>query len=187
MWVGSARDTSLDWLMGCSRCDSPWRYSIPRPDASSRSWSAPVAGTDFSAFACCSSILRSKRSFSGWPRFCLQPRYRSVVNTDACPNRNWICASSPPFEWHSFAQVLRRSCGAMCSSPARWQHLRTTYQTTFCSEIPDPQTLPLLATARNTLPFVMPAAEIQSSSDCFAQWGIGTVRMWPPLPIRAWP
>ena len=64
----------------------------------------------------------------------------------------------------------------MCSSPARWQHFRTTYQTTF-SEIPDPQTLPLLATARNTLPFVMPAAEIQSSSDCFARWGMGTVRM----------
>src|SRR5689334_3796208 len=55
----------------------------------------------------------------------------------------------------------------MCSSPTRLQHCRTTYQTTF-SEIPEPQTLPLLATARNIFPFVTPAAEIHSSSACLA-------------------
>ena len=29
--------------------------------------------------------------------------------TDACPKRNCICFSSPPFTWQSFAQVRRRS------------------------------------------------------------------------------
>ena len=73
------------------------------------------------------------------------------------------------------AQVRRRSCGAICSSPARWQQLRTTYQTTF-SEIPEPQTFPTLATARKIFPFVIAAAEIHSSSACLTQRGIGTVR-----------
>jgi len=38
--------------------------------------------------------------------------------TDACPSKNWICSSSPPRSWQSFAQVRRRSCRAMCSKPA---------------------------------------------------------------------
>jgi hypothetical protein len=64
------------------------------------------------------------------------------------------------------------------------QHLRTTYHTTL-SEIPDPQILPVLATARNMFPDVTPAAEIHSSNACFVHCGIGTVRMWPPLPMRS--
>src|SRR5258708_7996663 len=27
---------------------------------------------------------------------CLQPRYFSVVWTETCPNKNWICSNSPP-------------------------------------------------------------------------------------------
>ena len=30
----------------------------------------------------------SNRSFTGWLRFCLQPRYRSVVCTETWPSRN---------------------------------------------------------------------------------------------------
>jgi len=81
---------------------------------------------------------RPNRSFTGSSRFCLQPRYRSMVRTDACPRKNWICSISPPAVWHSFAQVLRRSCGARWSSCIRSAHLRTTYQMTF-SEIPLPK------------------------------------------------
>src|SRR5437016_2487811 len=57
--------------------------------------------------------------------------------------RTEICSSSPPRSWHSFAQVRRRSCGAMCSKPALSQQVLTTYQTTFC-ERPLPHTFPRL-------------------------------------------
>jgi hypothetical protein len=52
------------------------------------------------------------RSLTASLKFCLQPIYRSVVCTEACPSRNWICSSSPPALWQSRAQVRRRSCGA---------------------------------------------------------------------------
>lgn len=45
-----------------------------------------------------STIL--KRPFTASRSFCLNPRYRSVVSTDACPRRNWICSSSPRDSWH---------------------------------------------------------------------------------------
>jgi hypothetical protein len=35
---------------------------------------------------CCTSVLSLKRSVTGLPRFCLQPRYRSVVCTDPRPS-----------------------------------------------------------------------------------------------------
>ncbi len=41
-------------------------------------------------------------------RFCLQPGYALAVTTWAWPRRNWICSSSPPSPWRSFAQVRRR-------------------------------------------------------------------------------
>lgn len=59
----------------------------------------------------------------------------------------------------SFAQVLRKSCGAICSKPVFWQQLLTTYHTTFC-EMPLPHTVPVLATARKILPSVTPAATV---------------------------
>lgn len=37
-------------------------------------------------------------------------------------------AIAPPFVWHSFAQVRRKSCGATCCSPTLSQHPLTTYQ-----------------------------------------------------------
>src|ERR1051325_3914576 len=50
-----------------------------------------------------------KRSFGGSVRFCLVPKYRSVVWTLACPSSNWICSSSPPPARQSFAHVRRKS------------------------------------------------------------------------------
>jgi hypothetical protein len=58
---------------------------------------------------------------------------------------------------HSFAQVLRKSCGAICSKPALWQQVLTTYHTTFY-EMPFPHTCPVLATRRKILPSVILAA-----------------------------
>src|SRR5437667_40752 len=48
----------------------------------------PCAGTDSRSCACgCTSTLSLKRSFTGLPRFCLQPRYRSVVCTEYMPQQ----------------------------------------------------------------------------------------------------
>src|ERR1700747_2281619 len=77
-----------------------------------------------------------------------------------------------------FAQVRRRSCGAICSIPAFSQHPFTTYQTTFC-EIPSPQSLSVRATARKILPSLPPAAFVHSSSAALTHNGMGTVRMCP--------
>src|SRR6266700_6581089 len=33
--------------------------------------------------------------------------HASVVSTETCPRRNWICSNSPLFTWQSFAHVLR--------------------------------------------------------------------------------
>jgi hypothetical protein len=82
-----------------------------------------------------------------------------------------------------FAHV-RRSWGAICSSPTPLQQSLTTYHTTFC-EIPLPHTLPRLLTARKILPSVIPAAVIHRSSARFAHCGIGTVRTGRPLPIKS--
>ena len=40
-------------------------------------------------------------SFTAILKRCLQPMYRSVVCTETCPRRNWICSSSPPESWQS--------------------------------------------------------------------------------------
>jgi hypothetical protein len=57
-------------------------------------------------------------SFGAWTRSCLVPRYRSVVCTEAWPNRSWICSSSPPAARHIFAHDLLRSWGAIPGTPA---------------------------------------------------------------------
>jgi hypothetical protein len=72
----------------------------------------------------------------------------------------------------------------MRSNPALWQQVLTTYQTTFC-EMPRPHTFPSLATARKIFPSVTLAARVHWSRAAFTQFGMGTVRMWPPLPIRS--
>ena len=46
-------------------------------------------------------------SFGAWTKSCFVPRYRSVVCTEACPSRSWICSNSPPDALHNFAQVQR--------------------------------------------------------------------------------
>jgi hypothetical protein len=72
----------------------------------------------------------------------------------------------------------------MCSKPAFSQQVLTTYQTTFC-EMPLPHTFPSLATARKILPSLTPAARVHWSRAALTHAGMGTVRMWPPLPIRS--
>ena len=143
-------------------------------------------GVPLSAFSrvrlCAASLhyaanaVGAKRSFTGLPRFCLQPRYRSVVSTEECPSRNWICSSSPPELWQSRAHVRRRSCGATCSISPVLHRLLTTCQTTF-SLIPSPHTFPDRLIARNTRPLVMRAADVQKSTASLTHFGIGTVRI----------
>ena len=53
----------------------------------------------------------------------------------------------------------RKSCGAMWSNPTLSQQVLTTYQTTFCERL-SPHTFPVLATARNILPPLIPAASV---------------------------
>jgi hypothetical protein len=66
---------------------------------------------------------------------------------------------APPLLRHSSAQVLRKSWGAICSEPALWQQVLTTYHTTFC-EVPFPHTFPVLATARKIFPSVTLTAPV---------------------------
>lgn len=59
---------------GGRRLDLPWRHSIPGLAFSPASLT-PLVATDSRSFPnVCSSILRSKRSFTGRPRFFWQPR-----------------------------------------------------------------------------------------------------------------
>jgi len=127
---------------------------------------------------------RSIPSFTAFRSFCLQPRYRSVVWTETCPSRNWICSSSPPARWHRRAQLRRRSWGARFAIPARRAAPFTTCQMAFgvmCS----PQIAPVLLTARKIKLVVIPAARVQLSTVHFTQFGIGTVRTCFPVPIKS--
>ncbi len=72
----------------------------------------------------------------------------------------------------------------MCSKPAFSQQVLTTYQTTF-REMPLPHTFPILATARKIVPSLTLAARVHWSIAALTQLGMGTVRIWPPLPIRS--
>jgi hypothetical protein len=123
-------------------------------------------------------------SFTATLRRCLQPMYRSVVCTETCPRRNWICSSSPPESWQSRAQDRRRSCGASRGIFRLAAVFLTTCQTVF-SEIPCPQSFPARQTHRNSGPLSIPAALNHASSVSFTQFGTGTVRMCLPLPIRS--
>ena len=57
-------------------------------------------------------------------------------------------------------------------------------QTTF-SEIPRPQHEPCRLTARNIRPCFSSAVASHWSTESFTHAGIGTVRTWPPFPIRS--
>jgi hypothetical protein len=80
---------------------------------------------------------------------CLQPIQRSVVCTETCPRRNWICSSSPPESWQSRAHDRLRSCGARRGMFMLAAVSLTTCQTVF-SEMLCPQSLPARQTHRNT-------------------------------------
>ena len=122
-------------------------------------------------------------SFTAISISCSEPRYLSVVSTDLCPKRNWICSSSPPAAWHSRAQVRRRSCGANLSIPARLARCRTIHQTNFSLTF-DPQTLPAQLTRRKIVPSSIPDAPSHSSRTVFTHAGTGTVLILPPFPKR---
>ncbi len=85
---------------GWSWFDPPCRHSIPCRDAFSTG-SSVFALADSTLFSCVRPLRGRKRSLTGCPRFCLQPRWRSVVCPDECPSKNRICSSSPPLAWHS--------------------------------------------------------------------------------------
>jgi hypothetical protein len=72
---------------------------------------------------------------------CLQPWLRSVVCSEMCPRKNWICSSSPPDAWWSRALVRRRSWGAKFATPIGLADSFTMCQTAF-TVIPSPHVLP---------------------------------------------
>jgi hypothetical protein len=125
-----------------------------------------------------------RRSFTAILKCCLQPMYRSVVCTETCPRKNWICSSSPPASWQSRAHERRRSCGANRGISRLMAAFLTTCHTVF-SETPWPQSLPARQTHRNNGPLLMPAAANHASRVTFTQFGTGTVRMCFPLPTRS--
>jgi len=51
--------------------------------------------------------------------------------------------------------------------------------------MPFPEILPALLIDRNTRPSVICADSVQASTALFTHSGIGTVRIWPPLPIKS--
>ena len=83
-----------------------------------------------------------------------------------------------------YDETFFSSLGASLSISTVAAHSFTTHQTTF-SLIPVPQTDPRLLTQRKTRPLVIPAAAVQASTDDLTQFGTGTVRICPPLPIRS--
>ena len=72
--VRSGKGSGLESQTGWSCSDPPWPHSMPCPDALCTAVEL-VTVTPSTSFSCGStSVLRSKRSFTGCPRFCLQPR-----------------------------------------------------------------------------------------------------------------
>jgi hypothetical protein len=109
---------------------------------------------------------------------------RSVVCTETCPRRNWICSSSPPESWQKCVHEPRRSCGASRGIFMLAAVFLTTCQIVF-SEMPCPHGLPARQTHRNSGPLSIPAAVNHASSVSCTQFGTGTVRMCLPLPMRS--
>jgi hypothetical protein len=50
---------------------------------------------------------------------------------------------------------------------------------------PSPEILPALLMDRSNGPAFMPAPKLQLSTDCFTHAGTGTVRIWPPFPLKS--
>src|ERR1022692_4449466 len=68
--------------------------------------------------------------------------------------------------------------------PARLAASFTTSHSTF-GVMPSPHTRPDLLIERNTVPSVIPAAVLQTSTAALTHCGTGTVRMCPALPFRS--
>ena len=122
-------------------------------------------------------------SFTAPRSRCLQPRYRSVVSTETCPSKNWICSSSPPAAWHKRAHVRRQSWGDISGIPTFAEVSFTTCQITF-SVMPSPQTVPVRLMQRNN-PSAIGTDLVPAAMADFSQCGTGTVRMCAALPMRS--
>jgi hypothetical protein len=112
---------------------------------------------------------------------CSEPRYRSVVWIDECPNRNLICSRSPPLFRHSLAQVRRRSWAPKCSIPICFDDCSTTDQMAQ-SPSSSRKIFHDFDTGRSRRPSSILAAVIQALIPCFTHIGTATVRILPPLP-----
>jgi len=117
--VRSGKDGVCASQTGWSCSDPPWRHSTSCPDAFSTG-SGVLTLADSSSFSCGrSSVFRSKRSFTGCPRFCLQPRFRSfawmhgTARIESAPIRHRSCGTA----WHRFAASHAGRCAA--SQPFR--------------------------------------------------------------------
>ena len=84
---------------------------------------------------------------------------------------------------HKRAQARRKSRGASFSIPARLAASFTTSHSTF-GVMPSPHTLPDLLIERNTVPLVIPAAVLPTSTAALTHCGTGTVRIFPALPFK---
>ena len=111
----------LTWkeAAGRSSCATPGSCQTKSPHKTQVA-RCPRAWSGFLRLECSPQPYRSStglsahkhpnRSFTGSSRFCLQPRYRSVVRTDACPSRNWICSISPPAAFSFHTALLVATC-----------------------------------------------------------------------------
>jgi hypothetical protein len=75
----------------------------------------------------------------------------------------------------------------MRSESSKSEFLSVCFTTchTSCSVTPSPHHFPARHTHRNSFPEESPASAVQASAIDLTQSGIGTVRMWPPLPTRS--
>src|SRR5664279_5080589 len=85
----------------------------------------------------------------------------------ACPSNNWICSSSPPAFLHSFAQVLRKSCGVRSGWPMALPHLLTSVYTKSSLTASGGPSVPPLRSVRKSGPSVVSLSASQRIEELF--------------------
>jgi hypothetical protein len=83
-----------------------------------------------------------------------------------------------------FAQVRRKSCGAIVARPELFAFAFTIAQITLGVK-PSPEILAALLMDRSNGPEFIPALKLQLSTDSFTHAGTGMVRIWPPFPLKS--